>query len=386
MTNSGVLSNKKNIGMAKDAAGSMQYAAAVGMEATQAYQAQLMAAEMSKLQVYTSLGAPGSYGPGAAAAAAANPAGSVYSNSSMPDQGLRQGMSYVDEGAKEGLLGSARAGILDPEAYANKIMQSSSFRTQSTLVAEAEQLANREGPMYDRLENSIMGVIHEQSAIALRNAIRQERTSQSRSGGTARNATTLDLRRISIMESNMQNRVRMAWEGAKELDGMVRKQIASTQAGSVDFLNNMPGTNVAFMKAMEESAKMAVDASKMSAEIAKSSYEVRQSQQPVNFWVGLAEGLISMGAGWAMGEMDKGGPAGLMKATGEQLNAAADYGKGLWDKATGPEVGRDAQGNLLGPLQSMEGEDNRAMGDIGNKVSSILGWERPSNEWKINRG
>ena len=385
MTNSGIFSNKKNIRLAKEAAGSMQYAAAVGMEATQAYQAQLMAAEMSKLQVFTSLGAPGTYGPGAAAASAADPAGSVYADDSMPDQGMRQGMAYTDPSATEGLLGTARTGILDPEAYAAKIMESSSFRTRSALTAEAEQFANREGEMYDRLENSIMGVIHEQSAISLRDQLRAQRTAGARRGG-ARSAATLDLRRISIMETNMQARVQASWEGAKELHNMVQKQIANTQAGNITFLENLPGTNRAFMKAMEESAKMAVDAAKMSAEIAKSSYEVRQSQQPVNFWVGLAEGLISMGTGWALGEMDKGGPAGLMRSVGSELKAAGDYGRGLWDKATGPDVGRDAQGNLLGPLQSPEGEDNRARGNVGNKISSILGWERPSNEWKIDRG
>ncbi len=179
-THSGVFSNKKGIKAAKSAAGSMQYAASQGVEAVQAYQAQLMAAEMAKMAVYTQLGAPGTYGPDAAAAAAANPmTGSVYdttSDLSKPDQGLKQSMPYASKEAKEGLLGGVRMGILDPEAYASKIMQSSSFRTRSALTAEAEQLANREGELYDRLENSIIGVINEGAALALRDRMRDLRS------------------------------------------------------------------------------------------------------------------------------------------------------------------------------------------------------------------
>jgi hypothetical protein len=361
-----LFSNKKGIKQAKEAAGSMQYAAAVGMEATQAYQAQLMAAEMAKLQVYTKLGAPGTYGPGAAEAAAASPAGSVYDTTSQfskPNQGLMETMPYVSDEAKKGLLGSSRTGILDPEAYASKIAQSSSFRTRSALTAEAEQLANREGELYDRLENSILGVIHEQSAISLRDQLREQRTAGARRGGTARSATTLDLRRISIMETNMQSRIQQTWEANRDLNTLIQKTIANTQAGNIDFLANLPGTNAAFMKAMEESAKMHVEAGKMSAEIAKNAYDVKQSQQPVNFWNGLAEGLISMAAGWALGEMEKGGPAGLMRATGEQLQAGAEYTKGL-------------MGNKRETWEINRGEQvDQATGDAGKKVSGILGWQ-----------
>ncbi len=375
MTNSGVFSNKKGIKAAKEAAGSMQYAAAQGVEAAEAYKAQLMAAEMAKLQVFSALGAPGTYGPDAAAAAAASPAGSIYdttSDLSKPDQGLRQSMPYASESAKEGLLGGVRMGILDPEAYASKIAQSSSFRTRSALTAEAEQLANREGELYDRLENSIIGVINEGAALALRDRMRDIRTQGARSGGTARNAGLQDARRINAMESSMRQRVQQTWEANRDFDTHIKEVIAKTQAGNTAFLEDLPGTNRAFLDAMGESAKMHIEAGKMAGAIYQGAYAVRQSQQPVNFWVGFAEALVSGMAGWALGEMADGGPAGLVKSAGEKLTAGADYAKGI----LGPDTGRDEQGNLLGPLVSPEGEDNRQYGDAGARISKLLGWDK----------
>jgi hypothetical protein len=383
MTNSGVFSNKKNIQRAKEAAGSMQYAAATGMEAVEAYQAQLMAAEMAKLQVYGKLGAPGTYGPGAAEAAAANPAGSVYDTTSdlaKPDQGLRQSMPYVKKDARAGLLGTPRMGILDPEAYASSIAQSSSFRTRSALTAEAEQLANREGELYNRLENSIIGVINEGAALALRDRMRDIRSSSARgTRGAAgpRNAAMRDIQEINAMESSMRQRVQQTWEANKQFQEMLWKQIDNVQEGNVDFLENLPGTNRAFMDAMAESAKMHVDAAKMSSKIYSDAYAVRQSQQPVNFWVGLAEGLVGMVGSAIVGELTAEGPGSMVNRAAEKLRAGTEYTKGLFN--AGPEEGKDAEGNLM-PLQGpatatgMGPIDTYNEGAMGSAWSKLLGW------------
>jgi hypothetical protein len=373
MTNSGVFSNKKGVREAKEAAGAMQYAGAQGMEAVAAYKAQLMAAEMSNMQVYSALGAPGTYGPDAAAAAAANPAtGSIHDTTgslSQPDQGLKQGMPYSK--GREGLLGTPRQGILDPEAYAAKIMQSSSFRTRSALTAEAEQLANREGPLYDKLENSIIGVINEGAALSLRAQMKEFRTQNARgTTGAAgpRRAAMQDARAILAMENNMAQRVQQTWTATMEFQKHMWGQIDNVQKGNVDFLENLPLTNRAFLDAVGESAKMQVEAGIMSAKISQGAYHVKQSQQPVNFGISFAEALIGMVGSYVVGEIgpDGSGPAGILQQGAEKLRAGTEYAKGLISGEEPLEGPRTSTG--MGPI------DTHDQNTVGSAWSKLLGW------------
>jgi hypothetical protein len=372
MTNSGVFSNAKGVKEAKEAAGSMQYGAAVGMEAAAAYKAQLMAAEMAKMQVQGLLGAP--------AAAGTGQPGSVTgvmdttSPLSVADQGLKQGLNYSTGG--KGLLGAARTGILDPEAYAASIANSASFRIQSALTAEAEQLANREGDLYDRLENSIIGVINQGAAEQLRQALRLERTQRAKGGG-ARSAATANLRELKIHEDAMTQRVQRTWEATMSFQKHMWDQIDNVQKSNITFLENLPMTNRSFLDAVGESAKMQAAAGAMSAKIAMSAFAVKQSQQPVNFGVGFAEALIGMTTSWAVGQAGQfaSDPKGYVEGASEKLRAGTEYAKGIL--GMGPE---DAEGNQLGPLQGpatptgMGPIDTYDEGAIGSAWSSILGW------------
>jgi hypothetical protein len=382
MTNSGVLSNKKGVREAKEAAGAMQYGAASGMEAAAAYRAQLMAAEMGRMQVAGMLGAPGTYGAAAGTGQPGSATGVMDTSGlglSQPDQGLAQGLNYSTGG--KGLLGTARTGILDPEAYAASIANSSSFRTRSALTAEAEQLANREGELYDRLENSIIGVINQGAAEQLRQALRLERNHRAKGGG-ARSAATANLREIKMHEDAMTQRITQTWQATMSFQKHMWAQIDNVQKGNTDFLENLPLTNRAFLDASGESAKMQMDAGAMAAKIAMSSFAVKQSQQPVNFGVGFAESLIGMVTSWGVGELGKMGadPRGYIAEKAEGLRAGTEYAKGL----VGGDV-KDAEGNPTGatyqdPLQGpstpsgMGPIDTYNEGAMGSAWSSILGW------------
>jgi hypothetical protein len=383
-------SNKKGIKEAKEAAGAMQYASGLGLEAVSAYQAQVMAAEMAKFQVYSALGAPGTYGPGAAAASAANPAtGSVYDTTSTlatPDQGLKQSMPYAT--GKKGLLGTPRQGILDPEAYAAKIMGSSSFRTQSALQAEAEQLANREGDLYNKLENSILGVINEGAALQLREVMREIRTQGARTTTGARgprNAAMQDARYINAMENAMRTRVQAGWQAALGFQQTVWDQIQKVQAGSVEFLDNLPMVNKQYMDTLAKTVDMQVAAGEMAAKISQNAYAVKQSQQAVDFGASFVEALTSFAGSYIAGKIQD-EPVEFMKDVAGGIKSGVDYTKGLFQR----EV-VDAQGNPVGmtegefmnsPLQgpaTPEGEPPRelfsgSIQPLGTKWSKIFGW------------
>jgi hypothetical protein len=352
------------------------------MEAAAAYQAQLMAAEMAQMQVQGMLGAPGTYGAAAGTGQPGSVTGVMDTSGlglSQPDQNLAQGLNYSTGG--KGLLGTARTGILDPEAYAASIADSASFRIQSKLTAEAEQMANREGELYERLENSIMGVINEGAALQLKHAMREARNQAARgtTGGArgARRAAFQNAREINIIENSMRTRIQMSWEKAKEFQEMIWAQIGNVQQGNRDFLENLPLTNRAYLDAMGESAKMQMDAGMMAAKITQASYAVKQSQQPVNFGVGFAEALIGMTTSWAVGQAGEFAkdPKGYTQGAAEKIRAGTEYTKSIL--GLGPE---DAEGNQLGSLQGpstatgMGPIDTYDEGAMGSAWSSILGW------------
>jgi hypothetical protein len=385
-----VFSNKKGIKEAKESAGAMQYSAGLGLEAVSAYQAQLMAAEMAKFQVYSALGSPGSYGPGAAAAATGNPpSGSIYDTTStlaQPDQGLKQTMPYAT--GRKGLLGTPRQGILDPEAYAAKIMSSSSFRTQSALQAEAEQLANREGDLYNKLENSILGVINEGAALQLREVMREIRTQGARDTTGSRGprrAAMQDARYINAMENAMRSRVQQGWQAALGFQQMMWDQVQKVQAGSVEFLDNLPLVNKQYMDALAKTTEMQITASEMAAKVSQNAYAVKQSQQAVDFGSSFVEALTSYAGSYIAGKIEA-EPAEFFKETSQGIRAGMDYTKGLFQR----EI-VDEQGNPVGmtegqfmdsPLQgpaTAEGEPPRelfsgSVEPLGTKWSRILGW------------
>jgi hypothetical protein len=345
-----------------------------------------MAAEMAQMQVQGMLGAPGTYGAAAGTGQPGSVTGVMDTSGlglSQPDQGLAQGLNYST--GKKGLLGTARTGILDPEAYAASLSNSASFRIQSKLTAEAEQMANREGELYEKLENSIMGVISEGAAEQLKHAMREARN-QAAKGTTgakgARRAAFQNAREINIIENSMRTKIQMAWEKAAEFQQMMWAQVDNVQAGNREFLANLPLTNRAFLDAVGESAKMQMEAGLMSAKITQASYAVKQSMQPVNFGVGFAEGLIGMATSWGTGQAGQfaADPEGYTQRAAEGLRAGTEYAKGL----LGGDV-KDAEGNPTGatyqdPLQGpatptgMGPIDTYNEGAMGSAWSSILGW------------
>ena len=77
----GIFSNKQ-ASQAKDLAKTQAGLAAAGIETVEAEKARTLAAEQARQNVFTSLGAPGTYGtpgtPGAPDAAMASPTGDIY--------------------------------------------------------------------------------------------------------------------------------------------------------------------------------------------------------------------------------------------------------------------------------------------------------------------
>ena len=298
-----LFSNKRNIKRAKEAAGQIQAASIRGMEIADTEKARSIAAEETKFNVLTALGAPGSYGAGAPGTAGytggtggtGGGGGSIYDTSgtglSSKDKSLSVFGNWSAEAGGGGQIGGAREGIIDPNAYTAKLSQSSIFRQQSQQVAESEQLLNREGPLWDRLENSVLGEIHEGSALQLRETMRRLKNNFAK-GGSARRIAVNEGREIMAMQDAMTSRVNQVWRANIRLNEYVQQNFERVRDGSMKFTDALPGLNEAYRTSMNNTALMAIDATKAAAAMAGEAYDLRMSQQAVNFGTKLAEGLI----------------------------------------------------------------------------------------------
>ena len=304
-----LFSNKRNIKLAKEAAGQVQSASIRGMEIADTEKARSIAAEETKFSVLTALGTEGTYGPGATGTGGGG-GGSIFNTSgtglSAKDSSLttfgnhadltamgirREGWQYSPE--EEAMLQErgTRQGILDPEAYTRELSKSPLFQMQSFQVAEAKQLLEREGPLWERLENSTLGAIYEGAALQLRDTTRRLRNAYAK-GGTARNAALNEFNQILAAERSMQMRVNETWKANLDLNDYVQKNFERVRNGSMKFVDALPGLNDSYRTAMLSTARLAVEATATAGVMAGQAYDIRMSQQAVNFGTKLVEGLI----------------------------------------------------------------------------------------------
>ncbi len=293
-----LFSNKKNIRRAKEAAGQIQAASIRGMEMADAEKARSIAAEQTKFSVLTALGTPGTYGPGATGTGSGSglgDSGNIFNTSgtglSSKDQSLKQFSSWGPEAGGGGQLSGTREGIIDPEKYRDELSKSPLFQMQSLQVAEAKQLLEKDGPLWDMLNNSVIGSIHEGSALQLRDTMRQLKNNYAK-GGSARRGAMNEFETIIAQESAMRTRVQETWQANLKLHDYTNQNFERVRNGSMAFVDALPGLNDAYRASMLATAQLAVQASKTAGALAGEAYDLRMSQQAVNFGTRLVEGIV----------------------------------------------------------------------------------------------
>ena len=321
----GFFGNKRNIRRAKEAAGQQQAAGIRAMEIADTERERTIASEQTKFSVLGMLGTPGSYGPlegGGGGGGGSGGGGGIFSTDSYADQSLAMfgdhakigtmGMMHGDEawdaananapdgqflrGGKtrqEILQQGAREGILDPEGYTNQLSKSPLFRMQSQQVAEAGQLMNREGPLWDRLENSVLGSIHEGAALQLRDTMRQLKNNYAK-GGSARRTAANEFNVINAQERAMRTRTQETWKANLKLHDYVNQNFERVRNGSMQFTDALPLLNDNYRSAMLATANLSAQATNAAASISGSAYSLRMSEQKVDMFKMFAEGTMSL--------------------------------------------------------------------------------------------
>ncbi len=390
-----IFSNKKGINRAKQAAGAVQSTAIASMEAVDRERARGIAGEQAKATVWGLLGSdPNSFTEFTNTKNVDDPT-SLFDTSglglSQPNQALWKMAKY--DKSKGTLLGTAREGILDPEAYASAISKTASFRVQSQRVRESEELLNQEGPAWDMLSNSVLGVINEGSALQLRDTMRKLKNQYAK-GGSARRTAMFEANELIAGERAMRTRVQETWKANLALYDSVRQNADRVAQGTATFMAGLPLVNDSYRDAMQRTAQLQIMASGQAQEAISEAYDIRMTQQPVDFLGKFVEGLVTLvpsivgsaadsyfgtggggSAGSGGGGVFQGALTGMFSGrenAGYTPRSAASYGYS----------GGGAGGDFAGSLMNLAGTSLKA----GLEYMNNWGDSNEPDGWNIDKG
>jgi len=303
---------------------------------------QLRANEQASLYVFGALGQPGTYdapsqygGP----LTSLTPAGlgGMYSGTGpllggtpITKSGAVTGADVAVtqkpqwKGTKEWALNDT---ITNPEALAASIKQSSGFRTVSKLVADAEQMMNKQGPLWNELNNSVIGSIYQASAATNRQALEQASAMIARKGGAAR--TGMDwVNRMRVQEGVNRDRTNTLWQAKLGLEQWTRDNAMKVQSFAQAWTSNHAGIRDSYTNALVNlrtfwsqtwpvaAAQMNQKATMRMQDASQTYYDAVNEANQMKI-ASIANGVSSLGKGLmgGMGGMG-GGAGGLSGLTG----------------------------------------------------------------------
>lgn len=217
---------------------------------------QLTSSETARGLVLGQLGRPGTYGPTGAGQ------GEFAIDLGASPRGL-EGLSPTAPGASRGLYGdrtisgtsegggkySVEGQVADPFETAKNITDQEQFKAVSGLVAEAVQLGNREGPLWDQLNNSVVGGVYESAAQLQRQQMEEISRAVAR-GGTARRAGFALAQKFQVQENINRQRTQQLWQSKLKLEEYRNQTIQGNLAFAQKWVDNQAGIRDTFTSAL----------------------------------------------------------------------------------------------------------------------------------------
>lgn len=308
----------------------------------------VLGAESARVDIQTSLGAPGTYdlpqGLGLNAtqsATAPNTGGLIKSEKAKS--------FWATQGLPEGNVATINS--MDPEAVSGRVKNSAEFRIRSRMTAESEQMLARQGELYDRFIKNQVTPVSEALGAAARESLAERKRMLSKGGAARRTAFA--------MESELREKEALASKKATEMsniflktDEYARKYAETTLEGNTAWLNNLGGirddhvklANAVHQSMLQDALPQMFDAEMKNHELRAQAHQAKRakSMQMINTVLGV--GMTLVGAGGAMGMLSglgmgtgtgmslmKGGISHLAKNTDGPLGAAAGVAGGLVD-------------------------------------------------------
>lgn len=239
---------------------------------------------------------------------------------------------------------SINAKVIDPEKFQKKVEGSTQFRLMSKLTAEAEQLVNREGPLYDEMINNLQLPIIEGSAALARENTDQLRRAMQR-GGSARRGAFEAVQKIRQQERINSAKIQQLSQVRAGLDTWARENARSTLEFGQSWASNLGGIRESYQGAMDGAADLMLTkamplifrAEDSAAESERAAEQVRAQMHAANRektgkWVMgiMAVASIAMGGIGAMGMMGMAGAGTMGKiATAIKPHTGALLSKGI---------------------------------------------------------
>ena len=214
----------------------------LALEQGSATKAQLAAAEQARANLRARLGQPGTYPmPGApTATTTATPSTPASIFQAQPMDPMAAAM--VPEGPNSALfknyLSGTRTGIIDPNASVDATAGTANFQIMSQLTAEAQQLLNQQGPLWDSFSQSVMGPIIEGAAETYKNSIDIINQNAAK-GGSARRTAVTDAARINALEQSNRGRAQELWLANLALQAYARDRATQQVTNNEAFLDSV---------------------------------------------------------------------------------------------------------------------------------------------------
>jgi len=324
----------------------MNALSATEIETVEAEKARTIASEQARQNVFQSLGAPGTYGvPGTPGAPTGAPStGDYFQTDTTTKSPLAEAQLKGGGRTKKWNEWESRAGILDPEKYGEDVRKSAMFRIQSQRTAEAEQLLNREGPMWDQLSNSTYGIISEGAATQWREDLRTIKNNSAK-GGSARRTALAEAQQMHAQEQSNQMKVQQTWKANFVLFDVVRANADAVQKGNYDFMNNLPGIRAQYQETMSALAEMMGKiALPMSANMQKMGFQAVEAHPKTSAF----QRVVGAIAGAAQGYMTGGGLAGAALGGVMGASAAGEQGGTAFGNEGGSAGAGPGAGGIFG--------------------------------------
>ncbi len=326
---------------------------------------QAQAAERARMEVSGMLGAPGTYdlpgsSSGGSGGSGALDTSSLFTKGKLSESAKSSLAGYDKErGRNVEFLGTddpnkllQTGEILDPDAYANEISKTSDFRIRSRLTAEAEQLLNREGPAWHRMNEATIGQIVQGAAAARREEERAIKNAAAK-GGSARRNAMIQAQSALVRERANTMRIEQTWKANMALDEYVRNNADAVGEGNARFLNNLPMLRESYQNTMSNLAEMMagvqVSAANLSIRASEGQQKYLKESSVVGKLIGagiaIVGGALTGGAGAALGA----GLAAVGGMVGGEGASQADY-NAIGGAITGKVQG--AYNNMFGTPMS----------------------------------
>jgi hypothetical protein len=231
----------------------------IGAEATFARD-QLRSAETARGLVMGQLGAPGTYGSTSAGQGAFQvdlgaPGGGGFG--SAPDglygertiSGVAEGGKFDRKTGKTSGSWEVTGTVDDPFETATRITNQSMFSAVSAMVGEAVQLGNREGEMWDMLNNSATGGVMAGAARVQRAAMEQISRSIAR-GGSARRAGFAMAQKMMATEQNNRLLTEGLWEARQNLENTRTNIMQGNISYAMAWVDNQSGIRDTYVNSL----------------------------------------------------------------------------------------------------------------------------------------